>query len=219
MNTANQSFRPYTRDAMGTDHYFTAEPASPGELRDRTVTLAGREVTVHTAGGIFSPDGVDKGTAVLLKDAPAPPHTGTLLDLGCGWGPMALTLALEAPDATVYAVDVNRRALDLARRNAAALDLPGVRAVTPEEVPAEVTFDLIWSNPPIRVGKAVLHEMLLGWLPRLAPGGEAWLVVQKNLGADSLQTWLGGALPDGFVVGRAGSSKGFRLLRVLAPGD
>lgn len=202
---------------MSTDHYFTAEPASPGELRSRTLRLAGREVTVHTAGGIFSPDGVDKGTAVLLKAAPAPPPAGVFLDLGCGWGPMALALALQAPAATVYAVDVNLRALDLVRRNAAALDLPGVRAATPDQVAADIRFDLIWSNPPIRVGKTVLHELLLHWLPRLAPGGQAWLVVQKNLGADSLQAWLTGALPAGYAVVRAGSSKGFRLLRVVTP--
>jgi 16S rRNA G1207 methylase RsmC len=199
---------------MGTDHYFTAEPASAGELRDRSLRLAGSEVTVHTAGGVFSPDGVDKGTAVLLRDAPAPPHTGTFLDLGSGWGPMALTLALESPAATVYAVDVNLRALDLVRRNAERLGATGIRAVTPDAVPDGVRFDLIWSNPPIRVGKAALHELLLRWLPRLATGGEAWLVVQKNLGADSLQAWLADQLDGGYLVDRAVSSKGFRLLRV-----
>ena len=177
---------------------------------------------MQTAGGIFSPDGIDKGTAVLLKHVPAPPETGTFLDLGCGWGPMALTLALHSPAATVHAVDVNQRALDLVRRNAAALGC-AVTALAPEDVPDHTTYDLIWSNPPIRVGKAVLHDLMTTWLPRLAPtaegrpGGTAYLVVQKNLGSDSLQAWLARTLPDlmGEVrVERHASSKGFRVLRV-----
>ena len=205
------------------DHYFTAQPASDGELRRTRVRLAGQDVEVVTAGGIFSPDGVDKGTRVLLDEVPPPPPSGTFLDLGCGWGPMALTMALESPDATVHAVDVNERALDLCRRNAEALGRSGIQASTPEAVDPATRYDLIWSNPPIRVGKAVLHDLMTTWLPRLAPaqegrpGGTAYLVVQKNLGSDSLQTWLQQTLPGlmGEVeVSRAASSKGFRVLRV-----
>lgn len=197
------------------DHYFTAEPASPGQQRTLTVELAGRSVTVQTAGGVFSGDGLDTGTAVLLRAVPAPPPHGTFLDLGCGWGPIAMALGLHSPEATVYAVDVNERALDLTRANAAALGLTGVRASLPEAVPADVRFDLLWSNPPIRVGKAMLHELMLTWLPRLAPGGRAHLVVQKNLGSDSLQRWLGEQLDPGeFAVSRATTDKGFRVLEV-----
>ncbi|GAB3079289.1 class I SAM-dependent methyltransferase [Pedococcus soli] len=197
------------------DHYFTAEPVSAAQQRSTTVELAGREVTVRTAAGIFSPDGIDKGTAVLLREAPAPPKTGALLDLGCGWGPITLTLALRSPGATVYGVDVNERALDLLRTTAASLDLGSVHACRPGDVPADVEFAAIWSNPPIRVGKAVLHDMLLTWLPRLAVGGAAYLVVQKNLGSDSLQKWLGEQLPaDAYVVGRFALDKGFRVLEV-----
>ena len=200
---------------MGTDHYFTAQPASPAQQRTLTVSLAGRQVQVRTAGGVFSPDGLDKGTAVLLREAPAPPPGGTFLDLGCGWGPLALTLGLLSPAASVYAVDVNERALDLVRANARALGLERVHASQPGGIPEDVAFDLVWSNPPIRVGKAVLHDLLLGWLPRLAPGGVAYLVVQKNLGADSLQRWLGEQLePDRFGVLRFASDKGFRVLQV-----
>jgi 16S rRNA G1207 methylase RsmC len=197
------------------DHYFTAQPASPGEQRSLTVRLAGREVTVRTAPGIFSPDGLDKGTAVLLGEVPDPPAGGNLLDLGCGWGPIALTLGLLSPAATVWAVDVNERSLDLAAANARSLGLEGVRAVRPQDVPDDVRFAAIWSNPPIRVGKAVLHDMLLSWLPRLEAGGTAYLVVQKNLGSDSLQRWLGEHLPAGsFHVSRHASDKGFRVLAV-----
>lgn len=194
------------------DHYFTAAPASADERRRVRVRLAGREVDVEVATGVFSPGGVDKGTAVLLDAAPAPPATGTFLDLGCGWGPVALTLALRSPSATVYAVDVNERALDLTGRNAATLGLAGVRASTADGIPDAVRFDLIWSNPPIRVGKAALHALLRAWLPRLAPGGAAYLVVQKNLGSDSLQRWVEADL--GMPCTRLASSRGFRVLEV-----
>jgi 16S rRNA (guanine1207-N2)-methyltransferase len=194
------------------DHYFTAAPASPDERRPLRVRLAGREVDVEVARGIFSPGGLDKGTAVLLEEAPDPPASGTFLDLGCGWGPLALTLGLGSPHARVWALDVNERALDLCRRNAAALGLTRVQAATAGDVPPETRFDLIWSNPPIRVGKAVLHELLRAWLPRLSPGGVAYLVVQKNLGSDSLQRWVSTDL--GMPCGRFASSKGFRVLEV-----
>ncbi|GAA4871717.1 class I SAM-dependent methyltransferase [Serinicoccus chungangensis] len=201
------------------DHYFSARPASADALRPLTVRLAGREHEVLTAAGIFSPDGLDKGTRVLLEHTPAPPARGTFLDLGCGWGPLALTLALESPEARVHAVDVNERALDLTRRNAALLDRTGVVVDRPEDVDPDVRFDLVWSNPPIRVGKQALHDLLLTWLPRLSEqeGAAAYLVVQKNLGADSLQTWLASTLPGAMGpvrVSREASSKGFRVLRV-----
>lgn len=205
---------------MSQEHYFTARPASDGELRHVRVRLAGRDVEVLTAGGTFSPDGVDKGTRVLLAEVPAPPAQGTFLDLGCGWGPIALSLALQSPAATVHAVDVNERALDLCRRNAAALGCARVVAGTPQEMDPGTAYDLIWSNPPIRVGKAVLHGMMTTWLPRLAPGGSAYLVVQKNLGGDSLQAWLGRTLPEHMgpvSVSRAATAKGFRVLRVARP--
>jgi len=179
------------------------------------VELAGHRLSVETAGGVFSPDHVDTGTQVLLREAPTPPERGTFLDLGCGWGPIALTLGLLAPQATVYAVDVNERALDLARANASAAGLTGVRVAAPDEVPADVRFDLIWSNPPIRVGKAALHDLLGTWLHRLTDEGEAYLVVQKNLGADSLQRWL---TDQGWPTERLASSKGFRVLETTRNG-
>ncbi|MFZ5871101.1 MAG: class I SAM-dependent methyltransferase [Actinomycetota bacterium] len=198
---------------MGGDHYFSAEPAVADERRTLRVRIAGREVDVETARGVFSPDRLDLGTSVLLREVPDPPDGGHLLDLGCGWGPVTLTMATLAPSATVWAVDVNTRALDLVRRNAAALGLPNVTAATPDDVPDDVTFAAMWSNPPIRVGKAELHAMLLRWLPRLEPGADAYLVVQRNLGSDSLHRWLTAQLPEATTT-RHGSAKGFRVLRV-----
>jgi 16S rRNA G1207 methylase RsmC len=194
------------------DHYFTAAPASADERTTVSVHLVGRDVPVEVAPGIFSPGGVDKGTQVLLDDAPNPPPSGTFLDLGCGWGPIALTLGMLSPDATVYAVDVNERALELARHNAESLGLNGIRVSAADDVPAGLTFDLIWSNPPIRIGKAALHDLLRTWLPRLEAGGTAYLVVQRNLGSDSLARWIESDL--GMPCARLTSSKGFRILQV-----
>lgn len=201
------------------EHYFTAEPAAPDARRPLHLTLAGRPMTLTTAPGVFSSDRLDLGTSVLLREAPRPPDHGDFLDLGCGWGPIALTLALESPDATVWALDVNTRALDLLRLNAETTGVSNVRPVEAAEVPGDVWFDLIWSNPPIRVGKDVLHELLTTWLPRLKPGGSAYLVVQRNLGSDSLQTWLTRTLGPSYEVTRHASAKGFRVLRVDALDD
>ncbi|WP_062517909.1 class I SAM-dependent methyltransferase [Demequina gelatinilytica] len=195
---------------MTEDHYFTAQPASADERRTIRVSLAGRDVEVETAPGIFSPGHVDLGTQVLLRAVPEP--RGHLLDIGCGWGPIALEAALRGAS-SVTAVDVNERALDLLRRNAARLGVE-VAASAPTAVPVDATFDTIWSNPPIRIGKDALHSLLATWLPRLAPGGEAYLVVQKNLGADSLARWI--ADQGWGTVEKIGSSKGFRVLRVSA---
>jgi 16S rRNA (guanine1207-N2)-methyltransferase len=154
---------------------------------------------------------------VLLRHLPEPP-TGDVLDLGCGWGPIALHTALEAQDAEValrvWALDVNSRSLETTAANARRLGLDSIAPVTAEQIPADLQFSAIRSNPPIRIGKAALHELLETWLPRLAPGGRADLVVSKNLGADSLQKWIAQMLGDGFTIERTGSSKGFRVLTV-----
>lgn len=166
--------------------------------------------------GVFSATRIDPGTKVLLLEAPLPPQTGDLLDLGCGYGPLAVALATRAPGATVWAVDVNERALELTRANAAAAGLGNVRVATPDAVPDDVRFAAIWSNPPVRVGKAVLHGLLTTWLPRLSPEGRALLVVQKHLGSDSLHRWL---QQQGWHVDRLTSRMAYRVLEVRPPDD
>ena len=199
---------------MASEHYFSSTPDSELKLRQIHVQLAGQFYELTTSNAIFSPDRIDVGTQVLLAHSPAAPPGGNLLDLGCGWGPIALTLALQSPHATVWAVDVNERALDMVRRNASALGLDNVNAVTPEDVPPGLEFTSIRSNPPIRVGKDQLHNMLELWIPRLEAGSDAWLVVQKNLGSDSLHRWLEATLPAEFSTIRAATNKGYRVLRV-----
>ena len=198
-----------------TEHYFSAQPAGDFTTKVIAVRLAHGDHSVETAGSIFSPDHIDAGTEQLLYSVPTPPDTGNFLDLGCGWGPMALTLALEAPNANVYAVDVNERALELTRRNAIRLGLGNITVGKPDSFNSSLSFDLIWSNPPIRVGKAELHDIMTTWLPRLTIGGEAYLVVAKHLGADSFEKWLGTEFASTHIVTREDTRKGFRIIKVV----
>jgi 16S rRNA (guanine1207-N2)-methyltransferase len=168
--------------------------------------------TLLSDRGVFSGDRVDPGTIELLRAVPAPPPSGDLLDLGCGYGPIAVTMARRAPGATVWAVDTNHRAVELMGKNAARLGLASIRAVEPDQVPPEVRFSAIWSNPPIRIGKEALHQLLLQWLGRLTPEGRAYLVVHKHLGGDSLAAWL---TNEGHATTKLASRKGYRLLQVL----
>lgn len=197
------------------EHYFATEPAVVDRRHDVPATIWSHDFVFTTASGVFAREGLDKATRILL-DASAPGvDPQTILDLGCGWGPIACAIAIANPDATVFAVDANARALELTRINADRAGVAGrITACLPDRVPVDVTFDAIWSNPPIRIGKAALHGMLLRWLPRLKSGGTARLVVSKNLGADSLQSWLN---DQGWPTGRETSVKGFRILVVTAP--
>lgn len=197
------------------EHYFTADPAVPFTRAPLTAHVWGHDLHLVSGSGVFAQGRLDVGTAVLFRETD-PPRAARVLDLGCGYGVIGLAIATAHPEARVTAVDVNERALLLTRENAERLGLAErVEALLPDAVPADREFDEIWSNPPIRIGKEALHALLLRWLPRLAPGGRAVLVVGKNLGADSLQRWLG---EQGFTAERIASAKGFRVLQV-SPAD
>ena len=195
-------------------HYF--DPAPVVKSKPRTVHLHVGELAVELQAdrGVFGSRGIDLGTLVLLREAPPPPSHGDVLDLGSGYGPIAIALARQAPGARIWAVDVNERALELTRSNAAGAAVDNVTVCSPDEVPGHVRFEAIYSNPPVRVGKAALHELLLTWLRRLRPDGRAYLVVQRNLGSDSLATWLEA---QGYEVQRLKSKKGYRILQVAPP--
>lgn len=197
------------------DHYFSADPAAPFQRVPVRATVWGHELALTSGSGVFAQGRVDIGTSVLFRET-EPPEGGRILDLGCGYGVIGLAVCVawsrrdRPASGRVTAVDVNRRAVLLANENAEALGVADrYAAVTPYQVPAGETYDEIWSNPPIRIGKAALHELLLTWLPRLAPDGRAVMVVGKNLGADSLQRWLG---EQGYPTERIASAKGFRIL-------
>lgn len=193
--------------------YFAPNPGVASQRQVLRFHLPDLTLDLTTDRGVFSGDRVDVGTKLLLTEVPMPPDlSGDVLDLGCGYGPIAVTVARRAPGAQVWAVDVNERALGLTTENASTAGVAeAVRAVTPEQVPDDVRFDAIYSNPPIRIGKAPLRDLLLTWLPRLRPDGHAWMVVQKHLGSDSLAAWM---RTEGFEVRRLGSRMGYRLLEV-----
>jgi 16S rRNA (guanine1207-N2)-methyltransferase len=194
--------------------YF--DPAPEVASKPRTLHLHAGDLALELQAdrGVFGSRAIDLGTLTLLKEAPLPPPEGDLLDLGTGYGPIAITLARHSPAAKVWAVDVNERALELTRANVATNRTPNVVVCLPEDVPSGVRFAAIYSNPPVRIGKAPLHELLQRWIPRLAPGADAYLVVQRNLGSDSLAAWLGA---QGYAVQRLKSKKGYRVLSVSNP--
>lgn len=198
---------------MSGSQYFAPRPAVTSDRREVPLLLPERSLRIVTDRGVFGYGEVDAGTRYLLLEAPAAPAAGNLLDLGCGTGAIACTLAARSPEATVWAVDVNERALACCAASAEANGLTNVRPCLPDEVPPGLRFAAVRSNPPIRVGKAVLHELLSAWLGRLEPTGEAVLVVHRHLGSDSLSAWLGGL---GWRVERLGSRQGYRLLQVRA---
>jgi 16S rRNA (guanine1207-N2)-methyltransferase len=194
-------------------HYFDPVPEAASKPRTLHLHIGDLALELEADRGVFGSRAIDLGTRTLLKEAPLPPPEGDVLDLGSGYGPIAIALARRSPAAKVWAVDVNERALQLTRANAAAAKTLNVVASLPDEVPPEVRFAAIYSNPPVRVGKGPLHDLLERWLPRLAPGANAYLVVQRNLGSDSLAAWLAA---QGYSVQRLKSKKGYRVLSVAA---
>ncbi|HEV3101899.1 MAG TPA: methyltransferase [Candidatus Dormibacteraeota bacterium] len=194
-------------------HYFEARPAVPSRPHLVRLKTGGIDLQLQADRGVFGFRGVDLGTLMLLKEAPPPPGQGVLLDLGSGYGPIAIALARRSPQAKVWAVEVNERALELTRVNAVTAGSTNIETSLPEQVPDDLRFDAIYSNPPVRVGKQPLHQLLMQWLPRLKAGAAAYLVVQRNLGADSLQKWLN---EQGFQAARLKSKKGYRILEVKA---
>ena len=196
-----------------TEHYFSNKPTAEERRRRVRFSAWGNDLELATSSGVFAGEGLDKATAILLRQTSPPPKDATVLDLGSGWGPIACSIAVASPDSTVWATDVNERAVELTRLNAESMGVD-VHAAMPDDVPDDLQFDAIWSNPPIRVGKAALHKMLLHWLPRLTPDGRAHLVVGKNLGADSLQRWL---IEQGWPTDRMAAEQSFRVLAVHRP--
>ncbi len=176
------------------------------------VTLPDLSFDLDTDRGVFAHGHLDFGTDLLLRSLPQVPP-GELVDVGCGYGVIAITLALRNPDARVWAVDVNRRALDLCARNAERAGASNVVPAEPDAVPDGIRFAAVYSNPPVRLGKEALHALLLTWIARLEPDAAAHLVVQRHLGADSLAAWL---VDLGHRVERVRSKGGYRILEVHA---
>lgn len=199
-------------------HYFDTQPSTGTDRSSVELVLPDLRLKLATDRGVFSRDHIDVGTKLLLLEGPAPePGDRVLVDLGAGYGPIACALAIRNPEATIYAVEVNERAQALCAENAETAGLTNVVVAAPEEVPDDLVIDRIWSNPPIRIGKEALHELLSTWLARLGPDRSgAHLVVQRHLGADSLQRWME---TQGWLVDRRRSRKAYRLLDVTPGPD
>lgn len=211
LRRAGRRIAPVGATIRDVSHYFDREPVAPSRRHRVTLKLPDVSLTLESDAGVFGHRRVDSGTLFLLRRAPPPPPRGDLLDLGCGYGPIAVTLGLRAPAARVWAVDVNRRALELTAANAVAAGATNVITASPEEVPSALRFAAVYSNPPVRIGLPLLHPLLTGWLDRLEAGAAGHLVVHRHLGSDSLARWLGG---EGFAIERVASHDGFRILRV-----
>jgi 16S rRNA G1207 methylase RsmC len=203
------------------DHYFSADPSVPFEREPVSCEVWGRRLDLVSGSGVYSRGRLDIGTAVLFRET-TPPAPGRVLDLGTGYGVIGLAVAaawraegVPVEAGSVTGVEVNRRAILLAHENAERTGLADrFRAVEPDEVPADAAYDEIWSNPPIRIGKQALHDLLLLWFARLVPDGRAVMVAGKNLGGDSLQAWL---TAQGYPTTRLASAKGFRVLESRRP--
>ncbi len=193
-------------------HYFSDKVEADSNPQAVVLTVPGLSTSLTTDRGVFSPDQIDRGTRYLLRTGPQPVYSNKhIVDIGSGYGPITCALATWNPQATVWAVEVNERARELCGTNVANLNLTNVKVMSPDHVPPDLLVDQIWSNPPIRIGKKALHELLLFWLRRLRPWGSAHLVVHKNLGSDSLHKWLE---TQNFAVVRRGSERGYRVLDI-----
>lgn len=171
------------------DHYYSADPQSEHRYAETAYAYRGAELRFLTDAGVFSRGEVDFGTQVLLRALPEE-MSGRVLDLGCGWGAVGVSLAKRYPACRVTMSDVNRRALDLAAKNAQS---NGVQAqcVQSDGLDAvEGPFDLIVTNPPIRAGKQVIYRLFAQSADKLSPGGALYLVIRKQQGAESAIKYL-----------------------------
>lgn len=198
---------------MPQEHYFSEQPDSVAKAHEIQFDAAGHHFSAKSESGTFSVQKLDRGTEILLRLSDHFPTSGDVLDIGCGWGPISLSIAKSRPETRLWALDVNQRSLRLTGENAKRNGLNNITPVIASEIPSDLYFSGIWSNPPIRVGKAVLHDLMKTWLRRLMPGASAYLVVQKQLGAASFEKWLATEF-DQMNVDRPYQDKGYRVIRV-----
>lgn len=201
---------------MVEEHYFSSDPAAPKKTVSLTIDVGGTAVRLDAASGTFSSGRLDSGTAVLLKQSAQFPKDGNVLDIGCGWGPIGISIAKLSPETKVYGIDINQRSVEQSNLNSELNNLQNFVATKPDGLDEKLKFSAIWSNPPIRVGKQVLHELMRTYIPRLEPGGKAVLVVAKSLGADSFQRWLQSEFPTA-TVARLATDKGYRVIELVSP--
>ena len=190
------------------DHYYTENPQSAHDEWQISVTALGQRLRFTTDAGVFSRDGLDRGTEALLNALP--PMSGRVLDMGCGWGAVGVALGAKYPGLDIVMTDINARATELARRN---LEANGVRARVVQGdgfSGVDGTFDAIVTNPPIRAGKAVIYGLFDRAREFLNPGGSLYVVIRKQQGAPSALRHLEAQYKTAGVIDRSG---GFWVIR------
>lgn len=172
------------------DHYYTRTPQSASRPAECTFSYRGIDLVFTTDAGVFSRGEVDTGTRLLLEALPEEMQ-GDILDLGCGWGIIGISIARKWPGSRVVMADVNTRALDLSRENAkrnraevVCVESDGMGALM------DRSFDAVVTNPPIRAGKQVIYKMFADAATRLKDGGALYLVIRKQQGAESCIKYL-----------------------------
>ncbi len=194
------------------DHYYTKDPQSASDIRKLEVMLRQQKLSFFSDSGVFSKGKVDFGTQLLIESIDCLPVNAQILDMGCGYGPVGLTLAKEAPQRHVTLVDNNQRAVELTKRNA---ELNGIHNVTIKhsylfDALGQTSFQAILSNPPIRAGKEVVYSLLEQSFHHLSQRGEMWIVIQKKQGAESAFNKLQTIFPQ---VQEMAKKKGYRIIR------
>lgn len=171
-----------------TNHYYSQQPEAESNRKSWAFTLRGNSFHFQSDRGVFSKNEVDFGSRLLIETFTIPDQKGDLLDVGCGYGPIGISLAKEFKDLTVDMIDVNERAVELAKVNAEANGVKNVRIIASnlfENVDPSKKYAAVLTNPPIRAGKKVVHEIFEKSFESLLPGGELWIVIQKKQGAPS----------------------------------
>ena len=184
---------------MNPEHYYTQNPASKSNPTAVRFTCRGHELSLITDSGVFSKKELDTGTRILLEALPKS-VCGNVLDLGCGWGPVGICLALDSPESTVTFCDINSRALDLAKKNAETCGIDGRYILSDGFEKITGSFDLIVTNPPIRAGKKVIYRMFADSTDHLTPDGSFYLVIRKQQGAESAVKYLHTLFPNVRVI-------------------
>lgn len=185
------------------EHYYTAEPTSQHRQREITARVFGHDFAFTTDAGVFSRDGIDPGTRALIEALPA--LSGRALDLGCGWGASGVPVAWKNPDCQVLMTDINQRAAELARQNAARNGVKNVSVVTGDGFEnVEGAFDAVFTNPPIRAGKKTIYEFFAQAMDRLNAGGSLYIVIRKQQGAPSALKYLSEIAASAKVIDRSG---------------
>ena len=195
------------------EHYYTQNPTSAHDIRRIEVELDGQKLSFDTDAGVFSRDGLDNGTELLIRALPS--LSGTVLDMGCGWGALGLFVKARNPAIELVACDVNERAVDLTRTNARLNNLGVHTLISDGFSRVEGLFDTIITNPPIRAGKKVIYQMFADAAQHLAPVGALYIVIQTKQGADSAKKYLEECYGNAEIISRGG---GFKVIRAVNNG-